>query len=271
VVIVHTPVAYASALFVAVLLPASMTAAIASPNVLDAYNPVTFVRVIRDIGGLYLLLLFAGAAVVGLCILLYDAPGPVFLRFTAAQFLVLGLYSLIGGTLYHRRLELAFEPRESPERIAERQQAEHDSRRQQAVDEFYTAIRVREPTRAAAGLQAWLASANGTRLALDVDTMIEQATKWPDQKGLMTLLRTVITHGLATRQSALALQAAEAGTRQVTGFAPETAADVEALAQLARHAGRRRLAAALLDNFAGAQPGGQLPAPLATMRAELPR
>jgi hypothetical protein len=271
VVVFGTPITIAIAVTVAVLLPASMCAAIASPQMLDPFNPVIFARVIRGFGLRYLLLLGAGAVVIGSCYLLYGAPGPQFLRFAAAQFLVLSLYCLIGGTLYERRLELAFEPTASPERIAERQLAEHDSRRQQAIDDFYGAIRVREPARAAAGLQAWLASANGTRLALDVDAMIEQAGKWPEQRGLTTLLRTVIAHGLATRQSALALQAADAGTRQLPGFAPDSAAETESVVTLAKQAGRRRLAATLLDNFARTQPGGALPAPLAALRVDLPR
>lgn len=267
--VVDTPIADGIALLIALLLPASMCATIASPRLLDPFNPVLFVRVIRGFGSRYLLLLAACAGVVGACYVLYGAPGPAFLRFAAAQFLVLSLFCLIGGTLYDRRLELAFEPRESPERIAERERAEHDSRRQQALDEFYGAIRVREPARASAALQSWLASTNGTRLASDVDTMIEQAAKWPEQKGLSTLLRGVVAHGLTSRQGALALQAADAGTRLLSGFAPETPADVEALVQLARHAGRRRLAAALLDNYARALPDGALPPGLEALRVDL--
>ena len=66
------------------------------------------------------------------------------------QLLLLLVYAAIGGALYERRLELGFEPRISPERAAERVEAERLARRQQFIDGLYKDLRVREAPRAVA-------------------------------------------------------------------------------------------------------------------------
>lgn len=266
----HTPVALAISLAVALLMPASMTALVASPRALDAVNPVFFVRLIRDFGPWYFVLLAAAAVCVGACYALYEMDGSQFLRFTAAQLVVLMTHALIGAVIFHRRLELSFEPAISPERTAARQQKELDSVRQQALDDFYGAIRAREPARAAAGLTKWLSSAGGARLAVDVEAMIDEASRWPDQRGLATLVRAVVAQSLTARQNALAVRAMELGLTHQPTLALDSADDAAALATLARQGSRRRLGAIVLDNYARTQAGGLLPPELAALRKDLP-
>jgi hypothetical protein len=82
------------------------------------------------------------------------------------------------------------------------------------------------------------------------------------------LLLAVTAHALATRQPALAIQAATAGIDQVPGFCVASASDLETLVNYARQSSRRRLASTLLDNYARTHPG-DLPEPLASLRREL--
>jgi hypothetical protein len=267
---VSSPAADIGALVVGLLMPASLATLAISPNALDSLNPLVLVRVMLGLGAWYLALLAAAAVCALLLWWLYDAPGPSLLRFTVAALLVLSLYAFVGGVIHHRRLELAFEPRNSPERIAERAEQARLARRQQAFDEIYGALRVREAARATAVLEAWLVANSGTRLALDVDAFIAQTATWTDPRGLAPLLRTVIAYGLRTRQGALSLGAAEAGIARLPGFTLEVPADLEALAKHARQAGRRRLAATLLDNYANGPAGGPLPATLAALRSDIP-
>jgi hypothetical protein len=226
----------------AMLIPASVVSIVMSGRIRDALNPFALVSALRGLGATYLVVLLATALFIVLAAVLLRSSQSVALRFAIGEFGLLSLTSLIGGVIHARRHDLNFEPIVSPERVAERAETERLEQRQRVVDEFYAAIRVREPTRAVASLDAWLAAGSGTRLALDVESMIGQAAKWPEQKGLLTLLRTVITHALRTRQSGLALATAEAGLERLPDFRPETAEQLEALATLARHSGRRRLA-----------------------------
>jgi hypothetical protein len=263
---VDSPVADVAALCVAALMPASFAALAASPNALDAFNPLMLARLIRGLGSWYLLLVAAVALCAATLWGLYYAPGPSILRFALAELLVLCTYAFIGGVIHHRRLELGFEPRNSPEREAERAEKERLARRQQTFDEIYNALRVREVARATNALEGWLAAHAGTALALDIDAFITQTASWNETRGLATLLRAVISHGLRTRQSGLALATAEAGIARLPGFTLETPLELEALAKHAFHGGRRRLAATLIDNYARTIPGAALPESLAAFR-----
>jgi hypothetical protein len=258
-----------AAVVAGLLIPASLAALAVAPHAIDTINPVVLWRVIRGLGAWYLWLLLAAAGCTLILWALYGAPGPALLRFTLSELLVLGLYAFIGGAIHHRRLEIGFEPIHSPERDSDRQQKAHDAEVQRVAFEFYGAIRARDLRLAAKLLLEWLAGTNGTQLALDVETLIQQAAKWPEQKGLLVLLRTLCAHAVGTRQSALAVLAAEAGVRHLPAFCVETAAETETLAQFARRSGRRRLAATLIDNFAPGAPDGALPESLRLLRAEL--
>ncbi len=65
--------------------------------------------------------------------------------------------------------------------------------------------------------------------------------------------------------------AAEDATRRLPGFAPEDAAETEALALAARQGGRRRLAAQLIDNFISARADRPVPDSLTVLRGDLPK
>jgi hypothetical protein len=256
---VASPIAYLAAAAVGLLMPASLAALAASPHALDSVNPLILARMVRGLGTWYLALLAATAACALLLWGLYHAPGPSILRFAVAALLVLSLYAFIGGAIHHRRLELAFEPRNSPERQAERAEQERLGRRQQAFDEIYGALRVREAERAAGVLQGWLDANQGTALARDVDALLAHSDSWAEKRGLATLLRRVVSHGLRTRQPDLAIAAAEAGVARIAGFTVDTPEELAALTLQARHGGRRRLAEALRDNFAATRPDNSPP------------
>jgi hypothetical protein len=242
-----------------------------SGHLIDAVNPVAVWSAMRGLGPFYPLAL-AGGAIVALAAWLLGhgtLSTPVAAALLSLAFLE--WYALIGASVHERRFDLDFDPIVDPEGKALRAETQRQRERQKAVDEFYGAIRVRESVRAAAGLETWLLACTPAQRALDVDYFITQASAWPEQKGLVTLLRAVIAHALRTGQPTLAVIALETGLGKLPAFAVETAADAEALAIAARQSGRRRLAAAALDNFAAAQPGSQLPPALTALRADLPR
>jgi hypothetical protein len=255
----------------AFLMPASIAAIAMSGRSTDALNPAAIWNALRGLGPFYLLVLAGGGAVALAVWALMRGSLPVVVTAALTAFVFLEWYALIGASIHERRFDLGFDPVVDPEAKALKAETGRQRDRQKALDEAYGAIRAREPARAAGALDAWLAAGAPAQRAVDVDFFIAQAAAWPEQKGLATVLRAVIAHALRTRQAALALIALEAGLAKLPAFSVETAEDAEALAVAARHSGRRRLAATVLDNFAATRPGATLPENLQAVRAELPR
>jgi len=78
---------------------------------------------------------------------------------------------------------------------------------------------------------------------------VTQAARWPEQRGLRTVARTLVAQFMKTRQLPTALATAEAALAQVGDFELDSAADTEALAQYAQACGRKRVAQQLRENF----------------------
>lgn len=256
---------------VALLLPASIAAVAMSGRLTDAVNPVEVWSAARGLGPLYPVTLAGGALFALFVWTVVHGALSVPLAAALAGLAFLEWYAVIGASVFHRRFELDFTPIADPEGKAHRLEIERQGRRQAVLDEFYGAIRAREAVRATGAMDAWLTQATPVQRAIDVDFFIAQAGAWPEQKGLATLLRGVVSYALRSQQPALATRAAEEGLARVPGFAPEEATEAEALAIAARQSGRRRLAAQVIDNFAAARPGRQVPDSLAALRADLPK
>ena len=239
---------------VLLLWPASLAALATSHRILDAVNPVALWQMLRGMGAWYLLLLAAMAAAAGLMLWLQQWPVSGFTRSGLQALLLLCLYACVGGAIHERRVLLNFEPLNSPEREAERDEDERLAKRQRMLDAAFTATRSREPERATQLVSQWLAAADSRRAHGDVEAILEQAARWPQARAFGLIARAVMTQCLAARQLPLALMACEAALARLPQFAPDSADQTRQLAELARHSGRPRLAQTLLENHAQAQP-----------------
>jgi hypothetical protein len=264
------PALSAPILMVAVAFaPASIGALGMSHNPLEAINPLSWWRVMRGLGGYYLLLILAcviaAVLVYGLALLpLWQA-----LRHAGMGLVALCLYALIGGVLHERRLQLGFEPRHSPERVAVRLDAERLARRQKMIDAVYTPVRVADYARAALPLQQWFANVDEKYLAGDLDAVVAQASVWPERRGLATVARTLISHLLLNHKPTLAVEIAESVLKQIPDFALGTEAETIVLAQSAKLTGRRRLAILVLDTLQRATPDAKPSEAVVALRRDL--
>lgn len=233
---------YAIAVLVLLLLPATAAVLGVTGNAFEALNPLTLARVIRGLGPHYLLLIAAtlvfGAAIYGLARL----PGWDFLRIAAAQWLLLSLFSVIGGAIHGRRAELGFEPRVSPERTADREARERAKSGDRMLDDAFVPARVHDPARVAVPVREWLAAAEGSVLAADARAILARAAAWNERAAYGAVSRVVIARLIATRQLSLALELFDAARGHAPGAAVAADADVRALIAHARVSGRRRFA-----------------------------
>jgi hypothetical protein len=251
------------------IAPASISSLAMSHNPLETLNPLSWWRVLRGLGGYYPLLVLACVIAAGLVYGLVLLPLWHPVQYAGMALVLLCLYALIGGVLHERRLQLGFEPRHSPERVAQRLDSERLARRQQMIDAVYTPVRVADYARAALPLQQWFANVDEKHLAGDIDAVIAQASVWPERRGLATVARTLISHLLVNRKPTMAVDIADAVLKQIPDFALGTEAETIVLAQSAKLTGRRRLALLVLDSLQRATPDSQPSEAVLALRREL--
>jgi len=249
----------------ALLFPASIGACAMSSHALDALRPSMLLRVVRGLGPWYVLLvaLVSTCALVGVMLAQWLPLGTLLVA--SLQLLLLLVYAAIGGALYERRLELGFEPRISPERAAQRVEAERLARRQHFLDGLYKDLRVREAQRAVASARQWLGAAGPRELAVDLHAILEAGRGWTELREYPRLLQGLLGVLLELSQRGLACAVAEAGLAASAEFCPSREEETVALSGYALDTGRRRTATRLLENYLkrlepGRQPGQQLSA-----------
>lgn len=256
----------------ALIFPASLGACAMSGHALHALHPGEIARAIRGLGLFYPLVVafVLGCALLGAFIV--GHVDSMFLIVACVEMLLLVAYAGIGGALYLRRRELDFEPRHSPERIAQRQEAERHAERQRFVDELYKDLRVRESTRAAENAARWLRASAPAQLKGDVHAILEAGRQWNEPRAYPRMLRGLIPVMMEMKQPALAFSLVEAALAAAPDFAPATEAEAVQIIRYAQHTGRKRAATQILKNFLGApnapQPGEALQALKSAMESE---
>lgn len=255
---------------VTLLFPLSIGACAMSGHARDALNPASMLRVALGLGPWYVLLL----GLVAICALLGVTLAKLLplgtLLIAAEQLLLLVVYAAIGGALYERRIELAFEPRMSPERKADIAEAERVAGRQQFLDGLYNDLRVRETKRALASTRQWLAERGPNERTGDLQAILKAGASWKDLREYPRLVEGLVPVMLELKQPALAYTVAEAALAANPGFTADSEASATTLVNYALATGRRRGAAQLLENYlrradAPAEHGPQL----AALRARL--
>lgn len=233
---------------VATLLAAAVPAALAllavDGSLLAALNPLAWLRVARGLGAYY-------PAVASIAIAYLYAGGlaaatlPLAGAIGAGIVLLLSYATLLGGAIWSRRDALGLDAIADPARGAERAAAAAARALGQVVDEAYGLLRAREPVRAWAVLDAWLATQGRSPEAHAV--LLARAAEWPDTRPAERLQRQLVTRLLALGRAGDALLSIEAAWRAGRRYAPSSARELARLVTLANDVGHPRTAERLLD------------------------
>jgi len=253
----------------AILFPASLGASAMTGHALHALHPGEIARVMRGMGVFYPLVVafVLGCALLGM--LAAQRLESMVLTVAVIEMLLLVVYAGIGGELYLRRHQLGFEPRLSPERVAERQESERQAERQRFVDELYKDLRVRESARAAGNAARWLRASRPEHLKGDLHAILEAGRRWSEPREYPRMLRGLVPVLLEMKQPALAFTLVETGLASTPGFAPAAEAEALALIRYAQQTGRRRAARQLLENFLGANAAAPPSAQLLALKSAM--
>jgi hypothetical protein len=241
------------------LLPA-MIMTQAACGFLQSLNPLVLIQIVRRVPDSYALIwaVLVGAWALATMLVTWlpsaelpfsiPIPLPEAVRIAVLMYAWLASFAMLGSVLYVRRLELGFEPAHSPEREAEKA----DRERQRDIDLLLD--RIFAQWRGGAYGNAWRTVERhlsaSTRPSDDLRELFQRVSQWPDERLAGRLAQELIPHLLASRRTGDALNIARMQLQREAGFKPFDSGDTIKLIELARDAGDRRTARALLSGFA---------------------
>jgi len=232
------------------LLPAVVAVQATTGSVLASLNPLAWLDLMRRLGPYYGWILLCIAGFVAL------AKGVVtqwlgVLPLTACIALLLygwlAVFAMVGGVLFEQRVELGFEARYAPERVQARHDAERDRERDRFMDGVFAEWRGGAVHNAWHTIERHLATSADT--TIELEWLYERAKTWPDQRLASRLAMELVPRLLAARRLGRLLQLTQARIKADARFRPLTSAQLIKLVELARDAGDRPTARALLEEF----------------------
>jgi hypothetical protein len=246
---------------VGAILPAIVAVQGATGTVVQSFNPRRVLGLIARLRGDYVLILgFIGLVWLFFRVILASSLGaslPLVLRFALLMYAWLAVFSLIGGVLFERRLDLGLDDVHTPESIDsddDDADATPDERaRDREIDRIYA------EWRGGAHANAWksvLALVGESRDELaELRWLYRRAAQWPDARLAERLARELLPRLLAKRVTGEALDVTRERLRKNPQFRPAGSAELLTLVHLARAAGDRATARQLLHDFATLYPG----------------
>lgn len=226
-------------------LPAQIALVAMGENVFRAMNPLAWLRVIRGLGPMYLLLLAALALAAALAYLVGRYTDAIFLKVAVLLLAEVGFFGLIGSSIWLRRKALGFEPSRSPERAAERAEGERIRQRARMMDEVFEQARIGKHVDATAPLARWLRDLDAEHVVRDSLHVAEQALKWQLPLALNPIGSTLIRHLLRFGRPDAALSVYALFRQQSARFTMDSAPDLRTLADYAESVGKEELATSM--------------------------
>lgn len=234
------------------LLPASIAVLGSTGSILEAVNPQVLLKMIGRLGPSYLLIMAAAAAPAAISWLMVVhvmnwLALPLTILLAVLMYACLAAFSVIGGVLYDKRMELGLEAWKTPERDRARQEHETGQRHEKVIDELYGHWRGGARAEALQAAQQWLASRGH---AFDeYEWLCERLLAWPDRRLAHRLAQDYIARLIETKGYAQALAVARRHLKVDVDFRPARSAELIRLVNVARDGGDRALARALLADF----------------------
>ncbi|HWK74631.1 MAG TPA: hypothetical protein VNQ81_10200 [Povalibacter sp.] len=235
------------ALLFASVLPAMIAVQAVTGSAAQALNVGINVRLMQRLGTDYLLIAacFVLAGALGSSVVAADGL-PLIVRLAFVMYLWLALFCLVGGVLHERRDDLGLD--QIPEEIDDATtDATLERSRTRQVDLIYASWR------GGAYQNAWKIITTQLEQSTDplaeLRWLYERIARWPDPRLANRLAGELLPRLLALKHTGEALDIARARLATDADFRPGSSNDLLTLARLARDAGDRPTARALLRDF----------------------
>jgi hypothetical protein len=180
---------------------------------------------------------------------------PLVVRIALLMYAWLAMFSLIGGVLYERRVDIGLDDVNTPEGVdaGDDDDAPDERTRDREIDRIYA------EWRGGAHANAWnsvlaLVGKSSDPIA-ELRWLYQRAAQWPDGRLADRLARELLPRLLVRRSTGEALDLVRERLRKDARFRPAGSADLLTLVHLARTAGDRATARLLLQDFSKLYPG----------------
>ena len=241
------------------ILPAIVAVQGATNTVVQSLNPRRLLGLIARLRGDYVLILGFIALVWFFARFVVESSIgdalPLVLRIALLMYAWLAMFSLIGGVLWERRLDIGLEDVHTPEHwdSGEVDDAPDERTRDKEIDRIYA------EWRGGAHANAWKTVLDLVNKSSDASAelrwLYQRAAQWPDGRLADRLARELLPRLLAKRSTGEAIDLVRERLRKDARFRPASSADLLTLVQLARSAGDRATARLLLQDFSTLYPG----------------
>ena len=242
-------VGYVLVALLVALIPASIGILGATQRIVLSLNPLVLLQTIRGMGWWYGLLLAVVAALVGLSAFLFQSGVWRVVLVWQMGMSILVVFSLIGGVMYERRIEIGHEPRISPEKVAHVERREHDLLLNRALDEIYNAVRLGDLVRGMRDLDQWLLGVKEEFVATDCEHIHATIKGWNDAEMFTAASRTIATTLVQTRHADMLAVVVAATLKSLPAFTLKAEQSLLSAVHLLQSSGRRDLALPLVVNF----------------------
>jgi hypothetical protein len=245
---------------VAAILPAIVAVQGATGMVTQSLNPRRVLALIWRLRGDYVLILgfialvgFLFLAVIGSS---FGDALPLLLRIALLMYAWLAVFSLIGGVLFERRLDIGLDDVHTPQHIDTFDDDDGGVADERARDKEME--RIYAEWRGGAHANAWKTVlalvSQGKDELVELRWLYQRASQWPDGRLAERLARELLPRLLAKRSTGEALDVVRERLRKNRQFRPTGSADLLALVHLSRAAGDRATARLLLQDFSKLYP-----------------
>lgn len=239
---------------VGAILPAVVAVQGATGTVVQSLNPRRVLGLIARLRGDYLVILGCIALVWLLSRFVVESgiggALPLILQIALLLYGWLAMFSMIGGVLFERRLDIGLDDVHTPESIdaSADDDAPDERTRDREMDRIYA------EWRGGAHANAWntvlgLINRSSDQLG-ELRWLHRRAAQWPDGRLADRLARELLPQLLARRITGEALDLVRERLKKNARFRPAGSADLLTLVNLARTAGDRATARLLLQDFA---------------------
>lgn len=245
---------------VAAILPAIVAVQGATGMVVQSLNPRRVLGLIWRLRGDYVLILgfialvgFLDLAVIGSS---FGNALPLLLRIALLMYAWLAVFSLIGGVLWERRVDIGLDDVHTPEHVVSFDDNDDGVVNERAHDKEME--RIYAEWRGGAHANAWKTAmalvSQGKDEIAELRWLYQRASQWPDGRLAERLAREMLPRLLAKRSTGAALDVVRERLRTNAQFRPIGSADLLALVHLSRAAGDRATARLLLQDFSKLYP-----------------
>lgn len=252
-----------------VALPAIIATHTITGSFAQALNPFAIAAMTRRLGTGYLLIVGVaiGAGLLGRAIVLEGDHLAFILRIALLMLLWLVMFSVLGGVLHERRHEVGFEPEHSPERRRRLDERDRNRERDYFIDQVFAEFRAGGRGNPFATIQR-RAHQRSNPLA-EYAWIHERVATWPDPRLANRVAQELLPLLLAAKRHGEALKVVKSRLQADAGFRPLASDQHLKLAELARDAGDRPLARALVSDFDRHYPDDPLAKRAQRLAAEL--